>query len=56
MGRYTRMEVEMCGIADVPELAHLFVEREGYYFGCGVVSYDDMSAYLAGKVLLYLFP
>jgi GNAT superfamily N-acetyltransferase len=44
------MDIAICGVADVPELASLFVEMEGYYFGRGVVSYEDMSAYLAEKV------
>lgn len=44
------MEIAICGVADVPELASLFVEMENYYFGHGVVSYDDMSTYLADKV------
>jgi len=45
-----RMDIAICGVADVPELASLFVEMEDYYFGRGVVSYEDMSAYLAEKV------
>lgn len=44
------MDIAICGVADVPELASLFVEMEDYYFGRGVVSYEDMSAYLAEKV------
>ncbi|EBL5833088.1 acetyltransferase [Salmonella enterica subsp. enterica serovar Derby] len=44
------MKIDICGVANVPELARLFVEMEDYYFGRGVVSYEDMSAYLADKV------
>lgn len=50
MGRDARMKIDICGVANVPELARLFVEMEDYYFGRGVVSYEDMSAYLADKV------
>ncbi|MEH5100200.1 GNAT family N-acetyltransferase [Atlantibacter hermannii] len=44
------MEIVICGAADVPALATLFVEMEDYYFGHGAVSDEEMRAYLADKV------
>ncbi|EGT4507656.1 GNAT family N-acetyltransferase [Cronobacter dublinensis] len=44
------MEIVVCGAKDVPDLVTLFVEMEDYYFGCGAVSHEEMSAYLADKV------
>jgi len=44
------VEIVICGAADVPVLATLFVEMEDYYFGHGAVSDEEMRAYLADKV------
>ncbi|WP_163296652.1 GNAT family N-acetyltransferase [Enterobacter hormaechei] len=44
------MEILICGAEDVPDLVTLFVEMEGYYFGHGAISHEEMSTYLAEKV------